>query len=93
MKGIDSQTRHKMAQAFTILFVALCYPTFRLMFTHRTMIPFALYVLIVLPSLFALLPLAVMKSQQRQKNRLHERSQWLEAYKASPESHLLHLNN
>jgi hypothetical protein len=93
MKDIDSQTRRKMVQAFTILFVALSYPTFRVMLMHRSLVPSALYVLIVLPSLFALLPLAVMKSQQRLQNRLRERAQWLEAYKASPESHLLHLND
>jgi ABC-type glycerol-3-phosphate transport system permease component len=93
MKRIDSQTRLKMVQAFIILFVMLAFPIFRLVFADRSEIPFALCVLIMLPSLFSLLPLVVMKGQQRRNKKSFERAQWLEEYRMSPESHLLHLND
>lgn len=96
MKGIDLQTRIRMAKAFAIafvVFVLFAVIALQLTFIRHFDIPLGVATLIVFPSLFSLLPLVGVINQKSAEKKLQERTQRIEAYRASPQSHILHLND
>ncbi len=93
MKAIEQETKRKMAWAWCISLIAIAFPTARLMFSDHSMIPFAVCVLIILPLICASFPLVIQWGQERGVRIAAERARKLETYRASPKSHLLHLND
>jgi hypothetical protein len=93
MNGFDLQTRTRMAKAFAVCFIMFAVPAIQLMFIHHFNLPLGVATLIVFPSLLSLLPLVVAMNEKSAEKKLRERAQRLEAYRASPQSHILHLND
>jgi hypothetical protein len=96
MKVIDQQTRINMAKSFAIafvVFVLFAVIAMQLTFIRHFDIPLGVAICIVFPSLFSLFPLVVAMNEKSAKEKLQERAQRIEAYRASPESHVLHLSD
>ncbi len=96
MKGIDLQTRMTVAKAFAIafvVFVLFAVIAMQLTFIRHFDIPLGVAICIVFPSLFSLFPLVIAMNEKSAKETLQERAQRIEAYRASPASHILHLSD
>ena len=94
MQRIEPETRRKMARSWgiaTALFAIPCARAFFLIPSVDNLSP--LILLIVAPLLIACLPLIVAYGAAKQTGHAAARASWREAYRASPESHLLHLND
>jgi hypothetical protein len=65
----------------------------QLTFIRHFDIPLGVATLIVFPSLFSLFPLVVAMNQKSAEEKLQERAKRIQAYRASPESHILHLSD
>ncbi len=96
MEAIDLQTRIKMAKAFAIafmVFLVFAIIAMQLTFIRHFDIPLGVATIVVFPSLFSLFPLVVAMNQKSAEKTLQERTQRIEAYRASAESHILHLSD
>jgi uncharacterized membrane protein YdfJ with MMPL/SSD domain len=93
MKGIDLQTRIRMAKTLAICLLAFAILAIQLAFFHRLMIPLGVATILVFSSLLSFLPLVVALNQKSAERKLQERTQRIDAYRASPESHILCLND
>ncbi|WP_213807089.1 hypothetical protein [Granulicella sp. dw_53] len=92
MKAINSELKRKMALAGGISFVMFGPTQFKAMFADHSMIPLSVAFLIGVSLMFSALPFGVEWGKQRAVRQALETDHWRESYKASPESHLLHLN-
>jgi hypothetical protein len=82
-----------MATAFFCMFVALGFPTFRVMFSDHAFVAWGIAFLVIASGLASCFPLLIEWSTARRARFLADRARWRDEYKASPESHLLHLTH
>jgi hypothetical protein len=94
MQRIEPETRRKMARSWgiaTALFAIPCARAFFLIPSVDNLSP--LLLLIVAPLLISCLPLVVAYGAAKQTRHAAARANWREAYRESPKSHVLHLND
>ena len=90
MIHMEPDTKRQMARAAGLSIAFFALPA---SMAYRYSVRVATLTLLGMPLLIALLPLTGLWSRQRQSNYKEERERWRETYKASPESHLLRLND
>jgi hypothetical protein len=90
MSLIKPETKRKMLQAWGIGMAAFIAPA---SVAYRTSILAAIETIVVLPLFLAAFPAIMQFSLNRGARNAKARARRLEEYRASPESHLLHLND
>ena len=94
MKSIQPETRRRMAFAWTISLMMLSITCIPIAFRDHEFILTLIGTLVVFPLLMAALPFSVLHfGKDRAERAALERTRGVEAYRSSPESHLLHLND